>query len=483
MKRQSLSKNMVFQFLYQGLILVIPLILSPYLTRTLHETAIGIYSYSNSIAYYFVIAAMLGISRYGQRVISQSADDETALRRNFWSLFTDHIIISIVVLFAYIISIFLFVHEDLIIYLIQGFYVASALFDITWLFYGIEYFKNVLVKNAAVKIVECCLIFCLVKLPADLWKYTLISAVGLLIGQMVMVPQAIKIVPPIRFSIADMIKHVKPLLIFSISVIAVSLYTVFDKTLLGLLTNKDNVAFYEYSNKIITIPKAVIGVVGTVMFPRACRLAAKGDTNGQRKYIDFSFMLAAIIGIGSMMGLSAIAQQFAIIYFGESFTICGNIIIALSPLIYIIGIGDIIRTQYMIPNHMDKQFNICILLNAIINIIISTLCIPIIGIYGAVLGTVSAELFGIVFQLAICRKFIKLSEIMKTAVPCFIMGIVMIFAIKILQRNLSDGFLTLLIEVAVGAGVYCLLIGIYIFVFQKDLWNAIFGQLKNRKGI
>ena len=102
MKKQSLSKNMVFQFLYQGLILVIPLVLSPYLTRTLRETAIGVYSYTNSIAYYFVILAMLGISRHGQRTISVNAEDESSLRRAFWSLFTVHVLVSILVLVIYL---------------------------------------------------------------------------------------------------------------------------------------------------------------------------------------------------------------------------------------------------------------------------------------------------------------------------------------------------------------------------------------------
>ena len=245
----------------------------------------GNYSYTNSIAYYFVILSLLGISRYGQRIISQSADDETLLRKNFWSLFVVHILNSLVVLLVYGFFVLFFTKEDKLIYLIQGFYVASALFDITWLFYGLENFKSVVIKNAVVKIVECILIFVFVHSPSDLWKYTVISTMGLLLGQVVMLPQAIHLVPWMRFARKDMKRHIKPLLVFSISVIAVSLYTVFDKTLLGLLTNKENVAFYEYSNKIITIPKTIIGVVGTVMFPRACRLAARGDSAGQRKYI------------------------------------------------------------------------------------------------------------------------------------------------------------------------------------------------------
>lgn len=479
-EKQSLSKNLVFQFLYQGVILVIPLILSPYLTRTLQETSIGIYSYTNSIAYYFVILSMLGIFRHGQRVISQNSDNEIGLRKVFWSLLTVHIFISAFFAICYLGFIVFCVKDYKTIYLIQAFYVISAMFDITWLFYGLENFKSVVVKNALVKIIECALIFAFVKTPNDLWKYTLISSGGIFIGQIIMFPQAIRVVKPIRFSKEDAMQHIKPLLMFSISVIAASLYTVFDKTLLGIMTTKENVAFYEYSNKIVNIPKVIIGVVGTVMFPRACKLANAGDVKGQKKYIDYSFLITAAIGMGSIFGLLAIGKPLAIFYYGESFSICGIVIMALSPLIFIIGIGDIIRTQYMIPNHMDKQFNICILLNALVNIILSTTLIPIIGIYGAVIGTISAEVFGIVYQMILCKKFIKPEEIIKISIPFTIAGGIMFCVIRLLGHFLSDGLGTLLIDVLIGTGIYILIVCIYFAVFRKDFWIELKNKVKYR---
>lgn len=473
MEKQSLSKNLVFQFLYQGLILVIPFILSPYLTRTLQETALGIYSYINSIAYYFVILSMLGISRHGQRIISQNSNNATALRKVFWSLLTVHLAISVFCTICYFGFIAFFVKEYKTIYLIQVCYVLSAMFDITWLFYGLENFKSVVAKNALVKIIECALIFLSVKTPDDLWKFTLISVGGIFVGQIVMLPQAFRAVKPIKFSKADAMQHIKPLLVFSISVIAVSLYTVFDKTLLGIMTTKENVAFYEYSNKIVNIPKTVIGVVGTVMFPRACKLASVGDIKGQKKYIDYSFLITAFIGMGSIFGLLAIGKPFATFYYGEAFSICGNVIIALSPLIFIIGIGDIIRTQYMIPNHMDNQFNICILLNAFVNIILSTTLIPVIGIYGAVIGTVSAELFGIIYQIIVCKKFVNSREIFKTSMPFAIAGGMMFCVIRLLQRFLIDGLRSLLTQVVIGTGIYLFLVCIYFVVFRRAFCLAL----------
>ena len=223
MKRQNVGKNMLYQFLYQIIILVIPFVLSPYLTRTLGDRALGTYSYVNSIAYYFVVLSMLGITKHGQRLIAASSNDEIQLRNNFWSLIGLHSIISAISTLVYIVYIIIFVKSDSLIYVIEGFYVLSAFFDITWLYYGLENFKSITIKNAIIKIVECILIFVLVKSSSDLPIYTLIVAGGLFAGQVVMWPQAISSIRPIKVSRTDIFKHFKPILVFAIAVVAASL--------------------------------------------------------------------------------------------------------------------------------------------------------------------------------------------------------------------------------------------------------------------
>ena len=312
-RKQSISQNFFFQYAYQILILVIPLVLAPYLSRALRETALGVFSYANSIAAYFVAMSMLGIARHGQRIISENANDDIKLRKSFWSLFTVHIIVSIISLLIYLAFVVFFIKDNKTIFTIELLYVASAIFDITWLFYGLENFKSVVIKNALIKIFECICVFIFVKQPNDLGIYAFINATSILIGQAIMIPQAVKAVRPIKFTKEDVRKHIKPLLVFSISVIASFMYTVFDKTLLGIMSTKENVAFYEYSNKIVNVPKTIIGVTGTVMFPRACRLAAEGNVAGQKKYIKYSYFITSFLGMASLFGLMGIADTFSIV--------------------------------------------------------------------------------------------------------------------------------------------------------------------------
>lgn len=478
MKRQSLTKNFIFQFAYQALIMILPLILSPYLTRTLQENALGVYSFVNSIAYYFYMIANLGIAKHGQRIISQNTNDEFKLRRTFWSLLTLHVLLSLATITAYVVFIFIFVRDNVDIFIYHILYLAFAMVDVTWLFYGLENFKNVVVRNIIVKLVEFALIFLLVKTPSDLGIYTIIVNGGLLAGALVLLPTAFKVVKPIRFTKREMLQHIKPMLVFSVAVIAVSLYTIFDKTLLGLLTDKANVAFYEYAYRIIRVPIVITSVVGTVMFPRACRMAAQGDIDGQKKYFEYSIFLVTAICLGSVFGVLAVSDLLAVEYYGESFRICGRVMIALSPMIYVVSVGEIIRTQFLIPNGMDKEYVRCLVYNAVINIVLSTALIPLLGIYGAVIGTATAEIFGLIYQACKCKRFVQFKDFFKPFIPFSIIGFLMLLSVKAISIVTPLNLKGLIIQVISGIIVFGVLTLLYVVIFEKPILNRIVSRFR-----
>ncbi len=485
MKKEKLSINFIFQFLYQVVILVIPLLVSPYLTRVLGDNALGTYTYVNSIAYYFLLLANLGISKYGQRAIAQYSNDSVKLRKSFWSLFLSHLVSSFISIVIYLFLCFLFVKKNQSLFLIQMIYVLSAAFDITWLFTGLENFKSVVIKNTIIKILECIFVFLFIKSEKDIFAFALIMSISSFVSSAILFPQAFKIVRPIKVTVKDCLSHTIPLLVFSISVISVTLYTVFDKTLLGLLSSNENVAYYEYANRIISVPKTFIVVIGSVMFPRACKMVVEGNKEKQEYYSKISLLVVSFIGMASLFGLLAISDEFAVYYYGEDFAISGIVMKAMCGLPLIIGIGDIVRLQWMIPNKMDKQYTLCVILNAIINIIISCLLIPKIGIYGAVIGTLSAELFGCIFQIVLCKGFLSFKLIISTMIPFLLIGGLMYLGIFLVDLFDLSGLLSLLIKIIVGIVIYCTLSLIYLFVFEKELSSTlkrtIINKLKRKK--
>ncbi len=485
LKPDSAKRNFTFQIMYHTVILVIPLIVSPYLTRVLGSNSLGVYTYTYSIAYYFVVVAMLGINRHGQRIIAQRRHDETELRKTFWSLLCVHLIASLLSLAAYFVYVIWICGSDKNIAMIQGLYVFSAALDITWLFQGLEKFQIVVIRNVVVKLLETACIFIFVKSPADTAIYTLIMCTSVCLGFLVMFPQVLSAIPPIRFSLKDMQEHIKPLFTLFAATVAVTLYTVFDKTLLGIMKTKDDVAFYEYSDKIVKIPRQFIGVIGTVLFPRACIYASKNDFKGMRKTYDYCLIVSCFIGFASCFGLAAVADLFSVVYYGEAFAICGPVIISMCPLILIIGLGETVRDSFIYPLKKDSTMVKILTANAIINLALSILLIPSMGIYGAVVGTIGAETFGMIAEFVVCRKYISLKDSLRNGVPFAVIGLIMYVVVRIVAQYTAASIAGLLIQIAVGAFIYLLLSFLYGFFFNhliRETFLDILGQIKSRLG-
>lgn len=476
-KNSSVKSNFIYQVLYNCITMVIPLVVTPFLTRALLENKIGEFTYSRSIASYFVLFAMLGIGKYGQRLISQNKDDELQLRKMFWSLYYVHAFFSALGLVIYVLSV-LFIADDKILYWIQGIYVLSALFDIAWLYYGLENFRSVVIRNAIIKIVEAVLYVLLIKAPEDIYLYAVINCSALFLSQLVLMPGAIKEIKPVSVKWEECRSHIKPLMVFAVAVIGITLYTVFDTTLLGLFSTKDNVAFYEYSNRIAKIPLAVASIIGTVLFPRACKLVVQNNISEQKKYLNFSMIIVSIVGSASFWGLLVVGEPLAKIYLGDNFSSCGPIISVLSSLVYIVGIGDVVRTQLMIPNGMDRQYITSIMLSAVINLVLSTILIinfpKEIQVYGAVLGTIAAEFVGMIYQIYLCRRFISITKLLQTVVITFIVGSIMYVVLRMITFNIQWGIGTLAMVIVFGAFIFIPLILVYIFLFEKDFRKALF---------
>lgn len=474
-KAQTLKKNFAFQTIYQLLINVLPFIVSPYLTRTLGKTELGIYTYTTAIAYYFVLLANLGLERYGQRVIAEKKNDETALRKTFWSLFLINMTSSLFSLGLYTGFIFLFGQDYQSVYFMQMLYVASAMFDVTFLFMGLENFQSVVIRNFVIKILEVVLIFIFVKSPESTLIYTLIIAGSMLLSKLSFLPQVLVQIKPIRLKFSDVAPHIKPVIILFVAQVAIALYTIIDKTLLGIMTTEDNVALYECSNKIVNVPKVLLSVVGTVLYPRACSCMAKEDYESLRRYEKLYAHAVCFIGFASVFGLIGVGDLLAVKYYGEGFEECGLYMMALSPVVLIIGIGEIMRSLYILPNHKDTQYTICLLGCAALNLGLSILLIPYLGVMGAIIGTLAAESLLLVFCTILSRKWIDLKNLLLTMIPYAIIGCIMFGCIFLVRMFLNDTVLHLLLQILIGAVVYCALSAIYLLLIssQKEQFRSL----------
>lgn len=483
MNKTSVKKNFFYQSLYEILIIVLPLITSPYIARVLGAEKLGIYSYTYTIANYFVLFAGLGVKNYGNRTIAIVRDDQNKLNRTFSSIYAVMVIIAIIVSIIYI-GYIVFLCKYKIIASIQFLYVLSCILDINWFYFGIEKFKITVARNTIIKIGTIISIFIFVKEKEDLWLYCLIMASGVFISQAVVwffLKNYVKIEKP---TIKEMRVHVKPLFILFIPVLAISLYKYMDKIILGLLSTKSQVSFFDNAEKAINIPTSIITAFGTIMLPRMSNMAKNGDLEMIKDYIQKSSELVMCIACALTFGLMGVARNFAIIFWGIEFAPCGVLIIALSMTIPFLSFANVIRTQFLIPQKMDMPYITSVFVGAGVNLVLNLILIPKYNALGAAISTIAAEMSVCILQMFFVRKKLPILTYVRDSLIFVFFGMTMYMIVNLLD-NAYSSLLSLLLQIFVGSIFYTGCCLVYFKITNNkiilDMIYSIFQRIKRVK--
>ena len=456
-KNNSAKKNFLYNIIYQVFILIIPLITAPYLARVVGVKGVGIYSYTYSIVNYFMLLTLLGVNNYGNRSIAKARDNKVKLSKTFWSIYSLQLLMGIIMIIVYFIYITLFGIKYKTIATIQSIFIVSAMLDINWLFFGLEEFKKTITRNTIIKVGTIILIFVLVKSSNDLWKYTTIMSSMTLIGQLVLWSFIKKRIKFVKIKWEDIKQHIKPNLVLFIPVIAVSIYKIMDKIMLGSLTIVSEVGFYENAEKIINVPLALITALGTVMLPKMSNLIAKGDKKQSEKYISKSTKFVMFLSFAMCTGLIGVGYHFAPFFFGREFQKTGILIMMLSITLPFLSFANVLRTQYLIPREKDKIYIKSVFLGAITNLIMNFIFIPLYDSVGACIGTIAAEFAVMFYQAMAIRKELPIKKYIIKDIPFLIKSLIMLAIIYPFNYLHISSIVRLIIQVGLGCIVYGLL--------------------------
>lgn len=456
----KLKKNLIFNITYQILILFLPLITSSYLARIVGADGIGRYSYAYSIALYFTYFTVLGLQKYGNRVIASVQKSKEGRSRAFWELYTMQVLCFIICIVAYILYSFI-VAGDRSVALIQTVFVFSSLFDINWFFFGMEMFDKTVIRNTIVKLSTTAFIFLVVRSQNDVEKYTLIMALGYLVSQLALWPYLRKYIVFVKVRWIDVRKHLIPNLTMFLPVIAVSVYKIMDKIMLGMMSTKAVVGYYENAEKIINVPIAVVTALGTVMLPRVSALVSENKDQEVARFRDSAIMIVTAFTVAACFGIIGVADTLSIWMWGEEFVYSGTVMKYLATTLVFLGAGNVIRTQFLIPYKYDKIYVISAFLGAIVNVIVNALLIPRYEAVGAAIGTICAEAVVCIYQLFMIRKNLPLLKYGRDTLLFCIGGFVMLIAINLLPQ-FESMLLSIIVMILVGAAIYLILVGPFI---------------------
>lgn len=254
---------------------------------------------------------------------------------------------------------------------------------------------------------------------------------------------------------------------------AMSVYHIMDKTMLGVLSTYKQVGYYYNADKIINIPIGILTGVGTVMLPRMTALNKEGKLKEAKKLFLLSIELIVIVSVAMACGISAISKEFTPFFFGQGYDACIILIIALSPVLVVKGLSEIARMQYLIPNHKEKIFIESVFCGAGVNFVVNWILIVRLGALGAVIGTMVAELVSCIWQYTKMNKYIScLSAIFKSVIYV-VFGIVMFLAVRIVARWFNGGIVGLFFEILIGIVTYLAMCIVYWKITKSEIASLI----------
>lgn len=454
MKQQSVKKNYIYNLMYQLLLLIIPFITTPYLSRVLGADGIGLNSYANAMVSYFTLFACLGTGTYGQRAISYVQNKKEERSRVFWETFLFRLTMVIITLIAYGIYLF-FVKENKIIYIILSLNIINVVFDITWFFQGLEEFQKTVFRNGLMKILNVIFIFTFVKNSNDLVIYIFGTIVLSVLGSLSLWGYLPKYI--CRVKNIHPFKDLKTIIKLFIPTVAIQIYTIVDKSMLGIFANSylEN-GYYEQAEKVTKLCLTVVTSLGTVMIPRIGKTFKEGNVEKLNNYMYNSYNFIWFLSIPIMFGLIAISDIFVPIFFGIGYEKVTIILPILSILVIVIGLSNVNGIQYFIPIGKENILTLTVITGAVVNLILNLILIPKFYSVGACIASVIAELCvtAIGFIYIGKDKQLSLKRIFSQSIKYFISGLIMFAIVMVLKIFIDTDIFDLIILILCGGISY-----------------------------
>ncbi len=475
--KKSIKKNYLYNLAYQILLIIVPLITIPYLSRVLGVENIGINSFTLSIVAYFILFANIGIGSFGAREIALYQDDRKRYSKIFWDCFSYQFITGVISVLAYIVYVSCFGGYPAVQW-IMLLNIVAAIIDMNWFYRGLEEYKYISIRNIFIKIAGVLATFLFVKGPNDLWLFVLINSLSAVLSSCILWIKFFKLADGPNFKEIRIFRYWKESLIYFLPQIATSIYTVLDKTMLGVITRSEaENGYYDQTYKIIQIGLIIMTSLNAVMAPRMAYLYGKGNKEEMRERLKTSFHFIYMLALPIVFGLIAVGPDFSTIFFGEGYEKVCSLLPLFAPIILIIAVSNCIGGQLLVPIGQRAKSAIFLWVGAIVNFVLNIITINLWQSHGAAISSIIAELVIAIAYVYLARKYIKTRNVFSIMTKYLIASLVMFGILFVLNRFWNTvNIVTVGTKILIGAFSYFFIL----FVVLRD--SYLIGETKKVLG-
>lgn len=478
--------NFFFNTAYQVFAVLAPLITAPYISRVLGAEGIGQCSYSYSIVSYFVLLATFGSTIYGQREVSYCMNDQKGRSVAFWNVLSVRLLFSILLLALYFSVLFTFnITTNRTLFCIQSLYIVNVAIDVTWYFQGRALFVPITIRNTLIRILSIVAIFLFVKNENDVFVYAFILGFSATVSAIVTLPLLSREIQTVSLSSIKVLQTIKGCFPLFVPTIAIQIYTVMDKTMIGVfsVTGVEN-GYYEEAERMVKITIILITSLSTVLAPKIADAYKRCDEEMIMSYLKTLISYVFIVGIPVCLGLISISQSFIPFFLGPGFDKCVPLMRILAPIVLFIGFSNAIGTTFLIQTHRQDVVNVSVVIGAVINLLLNLILIRLFLSIGAAISSVIAECCVFLYQLSFVKKKYNIHYLFEGNGKYVLSGIIMFiitFALGYILRGqmVTDSLITIS-QLLLGGGVYFLCL-----ILMKDqlIRNILVSFISKRKNV
>ncbi|ADX67669.1 MULTISPECIES: oligosaccharide flippase family protein [Weeksella] len=382
---KSLIENFFSLGALQVINLILPLVVLPYMIKTVGFDKYGVVVLAASLIAYFSSVTDYSFTITATRDVAVFRDSPQKINIIYSKVL---IVKSILLLFSWlIIGIIVFAYlpfyEEKTVFFCSALMLFGYVLFPEWFFQGIEKMKFIAFLNVGIKVFFTACIFILVRTPEDYWKYALLNSIGYigagLIGQYLLIKKyKLKFIWLKNKYIRQTFKSNFPVFI---NRFVPNLYNNTSTFLLGVLANTSSVGLYDAIKKIIDLGVMVISVISRVFFPYLNRNKA-----GFAQYMKGMIIVGAILAVSPII-FYKIVFWYLNIQDADAFWV----LLVLSIGLFFITLYDVFGLNYFIVNRKDKIVMRNTLMASLVGLVLAYPLISYFGIIGAAINLTLAR--------------------------------------------------------------------------------------------
>jgi len=394
--RSTVARNAASLYLIQFANYIVPLIMVPYLVRVLGPTGYGAVAFAQGVINYLTLFVEYGFDLSAIRRISVLREDKWAVNRiavHVWAAKGLLSLLGLAVLALLVGFVPKLREVSVLLLTLYGLVLGNALFP-TWLFQGMERMVAISVINLGMKIAVLVGVLLLVKEPQDALLYAALMGGGWVLAGLTGVVVAFRMfgLRMMRLSAQGVWEVLKEGWVLFLSKASVSLYTVGNAFILGMLTNYTVVGYFSAAEKIVKSILGLLGPIAQAVYPRFSKLAAESTAMallwGRKTLLlmgGAGFLLTAVV--------FASAPVIANILLGPQFEPSIAVIRILSPIIFLIALSNVLGIQIMLPFGKDREFTLILFTAGALNVLLAILFATRWQAVGMAMAVLLSELF------------------------------------------------------------------------------------------